>query len=566
MDWGKSLWLATVAIPLAKKLVTSCYMVYRLRQNYIEGSNMLGNGNMVYVSSQAAADNSRASRDWKSRIFWACISLVAGQALTGCALLYRPEDDKLAQSASKSLDEAQLGKALDAEREALGKAQRERHDIVKRSEFARRDAMLALVIGGTKVDTTWVALEEAVGLRMTYLNGGGKVLLPANCNPLLSIARTDYDFSRTRTFLESDNVKLAAQSAGETVPLSCSSLPTKLTPRQAANPLLGPIVKGYDLACTSEKALQACVSAHMAGGELERVYSRIGVADKERETLESDIVKATKVFKDALAVADAAKPAAGAAQNLASFLEQKLDDIEALGTKPGAVNSVTNKLGFSELAILASLEQRKGVVESYITALQGIDPGEKDISQHRTYLVANLVNRVTGKPAPPTAGLVLQAELYRQQIANTQARLRRANESLDTLRSRHASLVVELSELQKAKAYLDASTKGNCRMVSLYESFLAGKGCEIFAGGALFAFNNAWTLGRMPAELADYRWIDVHEQLALDESVGNLTQTQTILRASLDQIVKLNAAGIKPEEIAALWQALGITAIAVRIK
>lgn len=527
---------------------------------------MLDNRDMVYVGARTAPGRPWSSGDWKNRFFWACITLAAGQALTGCALLYRPEDDKLALSASKSLDEAQLDKALDAEREALTKTQRERSDLVKRSEFARRDAMLALVIGGTTPDTTWGVLQDSVDLRMTYLKGAGRATLPPNCNPLLGSARADYDFSRTKTLLEADNVKLEAQHAGETVPLSCSSQPTKLTSQQAANNLLGQLVMDYDRACTREIALQACVGAHMSGGELGQLQTRIDVAATERKTLEDDIANATKAFKDALALADAAKPTAGTALNLASVLEQKLNDIEALGNKAGALNSAANKLGFSELASLASLEQRKEIVESYIKALQGTDPGAKSLSQHRTYLVANLVNRVTEKPAPPTAGIVLQAELYRQQIASSQARLRRVSERIEALRSRHTSLAVELSELQKAKAYLDASTTGRCRAVSLYESFLAGKGCEIYAGGALIAFNNAWTLGRMPAELAYYREIDVHEQLALDDSAGNLTQTQTVLRASLDQIVKLNAAGIKPEDIAALWQALGITAIAVRVK
>ncbi|TXG99893.1 MAG: hypothetical protein E6R08_00230 [Nevskiaceae bacterium] len=516
----------------------------------------------------AASRKSGSGRAITGRMCWISIALAACQTMTGCALLHRPDDDKIAQSASKSFDEAALGKTLDAERDALSKTQQERQELVKRSQFALRDAMLASVIGGTTPDTTWGAFKDAVSLRIRYLQGSEKASLPDGCNPSLSVAQSDAGFDNTKVLLAEDKVKQSALSAHETVPLSCSKQPTQLTPSQASNFELKSLVQTYDRACDGLNRRKVCVSAHLSGGgEVKLAQTRIETADGERQRVKDQIAKATTAYQEALKTADAAKPTAGAAQQLAKALQDRLDDIGALAKKAADVNDKAAKLGFAELANLESLEQRKEIFESYIKALQGTDPGAKELAQHRTFLVANLVNRASEKPAPPTAGIVLQAELYRQQIANSQARMRRVDETLQALKARHASLVIELAELQKASAYLAgaAGAQGGCNQtIAFYESFSAGKGCEIHAGGALLAFNNAWTLGRMPAEQADYRQIDVQEQIALDESEAGLKQTQTVLRASLDQIVKLNAAGIKPENVAALWQALGITAIAVK--
>lgn len=511
-----------------------------------------------------------AARAGVIRRGWMVVAaLAASQAMTGCALLHRPDDDKLAQSASKSFDEAALGKTLDAEREALTKTQLERQELVKRSQFALRDATLAVVIGGTRSDTTWGALKNEVALRMNFLQGLTPIELRPNCNPLLDVARTDMDFALTKTQLAADKVRLEALRLGETVPLSCAKQPTPMTATQSANVVLKALVGAHDRACNDLTAQQACVKAHLQGGELKQVQGRIEAAEDEQRQVKERIAEATKSYKDALAAADSAKPTAGAAQALADSLQKQLDSIGELAKKAGGVNDKATKLGFAELAILESLEQRKAVLDTYIKALQGDDPGSKELAPHRAYLIANLINRASEKPAPPTAGIVLQAELYRQQIANSTARLRRVDDKFAALKARYSALTTELAELQKARGYLagaDAANGGCNQAVSFYESLSSGKGCEIHAGGALLAFNNAWTLGRMPAEQAAYREIDVQEQMALDDSEAGLMQSQTVLRSSLDQIVKLHAAGIKPEDVAALWQALGITAIAVRVK
>ena len=94
------------------------------------------------------------------------MSLVTGLGLglCGCAYLYRADDDKAAQAASKSFNDAAIGKALEAEREALVKSQQERQELVKRSEFARRDDALVRAIGGGT--ETWAVMKDTVEKRL----------------------------------------------------------------------------------------------------------------------------------------------------------------------------------------------------------------------------------------------------------------------------------------------------------------------------------------------------------------------------------------------------------------
>ena len=499
-----------------------------------------------------------------------CVVAGLGLGLCGCAYLYRAEDDKAAQAASKSFNDAAIGKALEAEREALVKSQQERQELVKRSQFALRDATLSVVIGGTQGPQTWGALKDQVEHRLIAVRGPlAPAALPANCNRQMGIARSDYDFALTKTLLAADKVAIAAAAKGAVLPLSCKQQPSVVPAVLVGDATVGALVKRYDETCQSAAVADACVKAHSgSGGETKAIDDRLAAIAAERKAIEKQIKDASNEYKDALAAADLVKPTAGAAKLLAAKLQEKLDAIDKLSGKLADVNSKADKLGFSELANLESLERRKAVLEAYIAALQGQDSGSTALSQHRVYLIANLVNRATEKPVPPTAGIVLQAELYRQQIAASQARIKRMEESVELLKLRRAHLTNELAELHKATGHLEAAVSSStCDMNrSLYDGLLIAKDCEIHAAGALLAFNNAWTFGRMPAEQADYRLIDVQELTALDESEAALRQTESVIKAALDQIVKLNASGFKPEDVANLWQALGITAIAVRVK
>lgn len=207
-------------------------------------------------------------------------------------------------------------------------------------------------------------------------------------------------------------------------------------------------------------------------------------------------------------------------------------------------------------------------MDSYLLALKGTAAADASLPVHRTQLVSTLVNRSTTKPPPPTVGIMMQADFYRQQIGAAQQRSVRSDEAIGIMQRRRDALVAELSYLQETLRYLDEA-KLRCDLNSPFFNSLASgsmKPCSNAAARALMAFTASWTLGRTPAEQASYRLIDQDELAALDESETALRQSEAVLRVAFDEVAKRHAAGIKAEDIASLWQALGITAIAVRVK
>lgn len=133
---------------------------------------------------------------------------------------------------------------------------------------------------------------------------------------------------------------------------------------------------------------------------------------------------------------------------------------------------------------------------------------------------------------------------------------------------KRAALTAELDYLMQAQAHLKEAAR-HCDLAKPYFNSIArgsGSPCSNLASRALLAFAASWTAGRLPATQADYRLIEQDELAALDESEAALQQSESVLKAIFAQIAKLNAAGIKPEDIAGLWQAAAATVIAIRVK
>jgi hypothetical protein len=77
---------------------------------------------------------------------------------------------------------------------------------------------------------------------------------------------------------------------------------------------------------------------------------------------------------------------------------------------------------------------------------------------------------------------------------------------------------------------------------------------------------NAWTLGRAEYEKLEYQLIGQAHEGALDNSEIALAQADALIRIPLEQVAKAYASGVRPEDLANLIRALGLSAIAVRVK
>jgi hypothetical protein len=500
------------------------------------------------------------------RIIRAAVVLVLVGCSTGCAYLYRADDDAAAKEAIKNYQDANFTKALDAERAALATQQSERHDLVKRSQVALRDASIARAIGGAQ-GFTWEAVSTWIDARTSYIAGGDAKPLPPGCSPLLRDAKNDLSFAQDKMQLAADKVALRLKVLGLTASPSCKP-PTQLP--TADIEAVG-LAERFRLACVDFAAKQECVSAttESGNGMVKRLGDQLAKIDEDDRAISNEIDRLTGLYSKAMTEADAAKPTEGAAAAIADKLQAQLDAIE---TK---VNDKVDELKarlpsmLREKATLKKVALQKEVIEAYIAALRGESPTVGSVSQHRAFLVADLVNKATGKPAPPTAGVLLQAEVLRLRINAAQARIDRGEQKRNLFQQRIDFLTDELGFLQEAGQQLKDAQAAKCRAQPLAAGFgKQGKpsACAVIASKLLLAFDSSWTFGRLPFEQAEYEAIDLDERAALEESQAAILGSDAVVRAALDQVARLYASGIKSEDIWGLWQSLGLTGIAVRIK
>lgn len=497
--------------------------------------------------------------------FAAAIGVALLSTLQGCAALYNPDRDKAAQAAQQAFSDAAIGQAMQDERKVLLANQAERQALVKRQELALRDATLALVIDGTTPAYTWDMLRTETENRLAALRGAVKPQAQG-CHPLAKDARQYLVAETEKAALGAAQVYLATIDSEQAMSLSCQAIPSALP--QGASPVVAALLQGYDEQCAVVNKATACLaSLEGSGGTLGAISAQIRQAQEVKATYGADIAKTKKVLAKLIAEADSAKGGLGAAASFATGVEAQLAKLESI--KPGKAKGSNPLLArLADEGRLASLEQKRALLEQYLAALNGADNADATPALHRTRLIADLVNHSTATTAPPTAGILMQAEFFRQQIDTAKVRNARADAIMHIAEGKRAALSAELDYLMQAQAHLKEAAR-HCDLAKPYFNSIArgsGSPCSNLASRALLAFAASWTAGRLPATQADYRLIEQDELAALDESEAALQQSESVLKTIFAQIAKLNAAGIKPEDIAGLWQAAAATVIAIRVK
>ncbi|XLZ71296.1 hypothetical protein ABT364_04840 [Massilia sp. SR12] len=494
--------------------------------------------------------------------------LLSLAGLTGCGSFYNAGNDKLAQGASQAFADAGLGKALETERAALVKNQSERQALVKRSQLALRDASLALMVDGTNASNTWGALETLAHERIVAIAGSADVKLPAACGSM-SVARTEMEHAAANVRQLRSQLAIKTVAIKDAPEFSCTKQPTVLPESLAGDPELVAMAGLYDNLCTDARKATQCISGLSASdsGLLAQKRKELQEIAQAREGIATEVSNRRAQYKATLEKADKQEGTPGVAAQLAADLAQSLEGLDKVQAKIASVksNPVLSRLG--EAGRLAALNEKKELLDGYLEALAGKGKGNASQAQHRVLLVSQLVNRATGKAAPPTAGILMEAELTRQQAAAAQKRVERALESERIIKKQRDHLLDELDFLLDARANL-AAARPACTGKPLYSALNSGTAnpCSIYAAKALLSFSAAWTAGRVPVEQGEYLLVDQMELAALDESEAALVQTEGVVKAAMAQIVALHASGVKPEDIAALVQAISLPVIAARVK
>jgi hypothetical protein len=89
--------------------------------------------------------------------------------------------------------------------------------------------------------------------------------------------------------------------------------------------------------------------------------------------------------------------------------------------------------------------------------------------------------------------------------------------------------------------------------------------CKEDALRALVYYANSWALGRVTADRIDYTLIGARHVAALDVSEVALAQWENLIGVPINGLVAYHASGLKPEDIAAFLQALGVIGIAAGV-
>jgi hypothetical protein len=190
-------------------------------------------------------------------------------------------------------------------------------------------------------------------------------------------------------------------------------------------------------------------------------------------------------------------------------------------------------------------------------------------AQERLTALRNLSDALSAPTMTPLTALILQSEHLRLEAGGIERHVARANERVALLRKKQASMVDEVRFLNSAqKALTDFSGAGRCaKQGSLYDTFLSTTAnCRFLLAQALSDYVNAATFGKTEQELIDYQLIAQGHEAALDESETALAQTDNLMRVPASQLAKAYGGGLKSDEISNLVNALGLGAIAARVK
>lgn len=500
--------------------------------------------------------------------------LLAG-VLSGCGSLYNAANDRAAHSAGKAYDLAGLGQALDAERAALAQQQTERHALVIRSQLALRDRALVLILDEPRAALSWNRLEQQLSARIASIAGSAEGVLDQQHCPMVAPPAPgqtlDHRLRLAHTSLQQEADSMQAARSNLAMALATHTTPPALSCEQAGALRIDPqateaalLADHYRGACERLNKAKACIASAFSGGALQTLTRTLSGLTEAKAVMAADVGTRRHAYTQLLNAADSGAPPGNPAQ-LAARLTDALDALENTASLTVAKLPQPLLARLGESGRLAALKEKRALLDAHIQALAGVGAPGASRSAHRLALVASLLDKA-GAQGAPTAGILMEAEFVRQQIGAVEARMQRAAQAEQIIRRQQDHLLAELGWLLDARGAL-ATAPRDCRDKPLQASLSASSAaCASAVSKALVAFSAAWTAGRIPVEQDDYRLIDLGEQAALEESATALAQTDAVIRTALGQIAALHASGIKPEDIAALAQALSLPAIAARLK
>jgi hypothetical protein len=485
-----------------------------------------------------------------------CGLIFSALFLEGCAgtRLYRASDDAVAQKAKNAIIAADLKSALAPERLALKEFNKREQEVVKRDQIGIRDLKLLAFLSGTNEESSWGTLRAEIRARYKLLIGDTKGKDIETQVRLAEDARRKLEPQIQNYFLATQG-KIKLQCI-EPLPISQQPKPEELE-----------LKLSYDVfkdTCTAHiEARKKLDALLLRKGALADLLKRIEKIESEKALLEKTSNKSNENYSDALKESKDAKPEEG---KLAIKLKVKFDELISIPKLDALAND--NILGgLLEEGKLEQVKQNKAAIDEVIQSLKGNVTADSTPALKRLAAISRFEQALTADPAQPLSALILQAEYLRLEADNIEKRISRGKEKISLLKKKRDAMVDEIMFLNEATNSLDTFEKECPKKPVLYDSFrLATPNCRFLIAQGLSGYVNAVTFGKTEQELIDYQIIELGHDAALDDSETAIAQTDTSIRVPIESLAKIYSEGIKPEDLSNLIHALGLSAIAVRVK
>lgn len=424
--------------------------------------------------------------------------------LSACSGLrwHKAQDARLAQEAQTAFKDAGLVKALDSER-LLVAEQNQRHRAALRAHAeALRDVSLVRMVAARGVALR--PLEDAVVVRSTTLRGDRASAMEALGQ--LTQARDD----ATRQLATAQQRFADARKAYESA-----------------------LAKG----CTRDQNSAHCLA--QLGDDLATKLQDLGAASAKLGSpldrgVRGNLARVGQQLRSLACVLAALTPAK--AQE-AETGESPATATVAPGSKPDCAPAGSPGYG-AELRMAATL--------------------------------SSIDQALTKAKQPPVSALVIEAERLRLQGELLQRRLDQEITRIAIMELRLRLANRELERLDEATTSIATyRRRGECDQdLTLLDAvrFNRNPACGEIAAQALLAYATAWNSGRIPAREAEAELIALRHEAVLDTSETAFGLWDQALGIPIARVLAHHEGGIRAEDLANLIHALGLGAIAVRVK
>lgn len=532
------------------------------------------------------------------RIVTVCAMLVANHVMAIDLHLHQPGDLEKAIKAKTHFDNASLPQVIAEERKRLKLVLESELTAVEENILARRDQELLYFIDNIESKDMFGRIKTNISARMNKIERN-KELIETHINIKKELENNKVNY-QLKLDAFSVNPKVTSLPVCDK---SDGSLKIVESVENTLNDVEKFELKNLQGSCkkVSDTALRLKKSGYYSPftKRISELQSILVVTKNNAASLSASYKAKQKALKQATESDPLGQRAKKAQQDLNEFFCKELPVLEAeaeqhlkncASLEIELDKSDLRVTSFSAIEKLAVLREKQADLNEILTVLIEADAyleSDTEVPEDnlsRLSVLASVFKSFQNLDESTFASaLQFEAEDLRLDLLSGQKQMERLETELDLLEQQEKSRLLEWEYLAGAEqirnTLLTADNESPCSPAGLkqtdkeYQANLVlvlekndrNKKCKREIHRMLTALSNAWTLGTLPQQLAEYRRIALIHESALDSSEIAFHRWQNLLSIPIDQMVTLHGTGIKPEDMASFIQALGLGSIAAGV-